>query len=120
MENEIILKWIGSFLKEDIDQFVFTCLLLLNHVGEKGGIPGNLKSNLVLVIECLQSSHLSPKNKQQIDRCLADIMKVFQCDKAGLEAACGDAMEKTAEIITIAKAKQRTVIPSKEKHRRQQ
>lgn len=102
MENECILKWIGGYLKGEIDDFIFTCLIVLNHVAKNDDIPGNIRSNLVIAIEYLQSGkHLGKKDKQQMDRCLADIMKVPLCDKAELEAACETAMEKTAEIITL-------------------
>jgi uncharacterized protein (UPF0147 family) len=102
MGNEHILKWIGRYLKGEIDDFVFTCLMVLNHVVKDDDIPGNLRSNLVLAIDYLQSGkHLDKKDKQQMDRCLADILKVPLCDKAELEVACETAMEKTAEIITL-------------------
>jgi hypothetical protein len=103
MEKGKIQKWIGGYLKGEIDSFVFTCLMALNHICEKDDIPGKLKSHLVIVMTCLQScGHLSKKEEQAIERCLVDIMKVPLCDKAKQGAVCETAMEKIDDIIAIA------------------
>ena len=100
MEDKQIIKWIGAYLKGEMDSFVFSSLMILNHALTNDAVPGNLRSNIVFVIEYLQSGkHLDEKDKQRMDKCLADIMKVPLCDKAEFEAACEDAMEKTAEIL---------------------